>query len=129
MGSQEAQNWIALIGVVLAVLVQAVVLGWWIARKLTAHEIAFAIGLSAEREARARSLSEHARAVAADIEHAKAEARSAKEQVQIVRTEIANAFRDYPARDELRQMLSDRLDPINRTLEKLLPPTRKKSTK
>lgn len=132
MDTVAGTNWVALASLISAMILQAAALGWWLSRKLATHELALANAVSTEREARTRSISEHARVVAIDIEQAKAEARSAKEQVQLVRTEIATAFRLYPTREELRQMLSDRLDPIQSSLEKLLSPAlsaRKRTSK
>lgn len=119
MDTVAGTNWLALTSLIGAMVFQGVALGWWLSRKFAFHELALANAISKEREARSRSISEHARVVAIDIEQAKAEARSAKEQVQLVRTEIATAFRSYPTRDELRQMLSDRLDPIQSSLDRL----------
>lgn len=129
MGSQLAQNWIAFTGLLIALLVQTTTLGWWLSRQLSRHDLALANAISSEREARAREISEHARVLSTSVEQAKSEARTAKEQVGEVRLEIARAFRDYPTKDELRQMLSDRLDPISASLDRLTTkaPARKRT--
>jgi hypothetical protein len=120
MDSQLAQNWIALLAAAAALLMQTAALGWWLSRQLSRHDIALATAIAGERDARSRAIAAHARVVASDIEHAKAEARMAREHVSEVRIEFTKAFREYPTKDELRQMLSDRIDPINAGLERLL---------
>jgi hypothetical protein len=120
MESQLAQNWISLVVAGAALLMQTAALGWWLSRQLSRHDLALANAISGERAARNRAMAEYARAMSIDIEHAKGEARMAREHVSEVRVEFTKAFREYPTKDELRQMLSDRIDPINAGLERLL---------
>lgn len=118
---QVIQNLIALISLVAALLGQLVIGAWWLSRKLAHHEISVAKAVAAERDNRSRAISEHARAVAVDIEVAKSAAQAAKDQVQAVRLEISEALREYPSKTELREALSDQLDPIREMLSRLLP--------
>lgn len=130
MGSTAATNWIALATLMFAMMVQAVAIGWWLSRKMASHESFITRAVAAERDARSRSISEHAKAVAVSIDQARSEASLAREQVMGVRIEIANAFRDYPTKAEIRQILDDRFEVFNGVLSQLLvkgPTIRRKS--
>lgn len=120
MDTQLAQNWIVLLASAAALLMQTAALGWWLSRQLSRHDLALANAIAAEKAERSLALAEHARAVHKDIEEAKDNAQSARDLVSEARLEFNVAFREYPTKAELRQILSDRIGPINDALERLL---------
>lgn len=113
-------NWIALGSLLFAVVVQTGALSWWLGRKLSQHDLSLATAISSEREARGREIAAHARLMASDVEKAKAEARAARARADEVRLEVAEAFRGYPTKEDMGQMLAARIDPISKALDRLL---------
>lgn len=130
MQTVAATNWITLAGILIALVVQLVLAGWWIGRKFGTHEIKLVNAIATEREHRSRAISEHARAVSVDVEKARHDAAVAIALISEHKVYTANRFGEYPTKTELRAILSDNLTPVSDALNRLLnqaPARRRKS--
>jgi len=120
METAVANNWIMLGSLAIALIGQLIIAAWWLTRALGKQELSIASAVSSEREHRSRAISEHARAIATEIEKARSDARVARELIAEHKIDTANRFGEYPTKTEMRAILADRLDPLGHAIASLV---------